>query len=369
MKLVQAKRDDLLKPLQAVSGIVEKRHTLPILSNVLFERNDARVNLLATDLEIQVATSFSSPQKGAENYRVTVSARKLQDILRALPEQAEIVLEAQNNRLVVRSGKSRFSLQTLPAEDFPKLAQTAGETAEHKVTQKALRSLLLLVQYAMAQQDIRYYLNGMLLVLDGGTLKAVATDGHRLAYASMALQQKTAQQEVILPRKAVQELIKLLSESEEEISMELAASQVKFHIGDVELITKVVDGKFPDYTRVIPANYHKSFEIERNTLQQALQRVAILSNEKFRGVRWTLTEGQLRIACTNTEQEEAFEELEVAYSGEALDIGFNVTYLLDVLNNLASEKVTCSFGDANSSVLITIAEDSDFRYVVMPMRI
>ncbi len=228
---------------------------------------------------------------------------------------------------------------------------------------------MLLVQYAMAQQDIRYYLNGMLLMLEADLFKAVATDGHRLAYASMKLQQKAEAHEVIMPRKAVQELIKLLNDNEEEVVIELTPSQIKFKLGDVELVTKVVDGKFPDYTRVIPTNYKKSFEIERGVLQQALQRVAILSNEKFRGVRWTLTEGQLRIACTNTEQEEAFEELEIVYTGEALDIGFNVSYLLDVLSNITSEKVTCSFGDANSSVLITIAEDSDFRYVVMPMRI
>jgi len=369
MKLVQARRDDLLKPLQAVSGIVEKRHTLPILSNVLFERVGERLHLLATDLEIQVSTSFTTAQKGGENYLVTASARKLQEILRALPEQAEITLEAQNNRMLVRSGKSRFTLQTLPAEDFPKLAPTGAAAAKFKISQKELKSLLLLVQYAMAQQDIRYYLNGMLVVLDSASLKAVATDGHRLAYACAKLQQKSDLQEVILPRKAVQEIVKLLNDSEEEVSVELAPSQVRFQIGDVVLITKVIDGKFPDYTRVIPTNYQKSFEIEREVLRQALQRVAILSNEKFRGVRWTLTEGQLRITCTNTEQEEAFEELEIAYKGDALDIGFNVTYLLDVLGNIASEKVTCSFGDANSSVLITIAEDSDFRYVVMPMRI
>jgi DNA polymerase-3 subunit beta len=369
MKLVQAKRDELLKPLLAVSGIVEKRHTLPILSNVLFERIEERLHLLATDLEIQVSTSFLCSQKGADNYLVTVSARKLQDILRALPEQAEIILEAQNNRMLVRSGKSRFTLQTLPAEDFPKHAQTAEAVVKITMSQKTLKSLLLLVQYAMAQQDIRYYLNGLLLVLEGNTLRAVATDGHRLAYASAGLEQKSELQEVILPRKAVQELVKLLSDSEDEVNIELAPSQVKFQIGDVVLITKVVDGKFPDYTRVIPTNYQKHFSIKRQLLQQALQRVAILSNEKFRGVRWTLSEGQLRITCTNTEQEEAFEELEIEYKGEALDIGFNVTYLLDVLNNITSEKVTCSFGDANSSVLVTIAEDSDFRYVVMPMRI
>jgi len=369
MKLVQAQRDDLLKPLHAVSGIVEKRHTLPILSNVLLERGGDRLHLLATDLEIEVATSFSLQQKGAENYLVTVSARKLQEILRSLPEQAEVSLETQNNRLQVKSGKSRFNLQTLPAEDFPKMAQAAGAVTKIKLPQKALRALLLLVQYAMAQQDIRYYLNGMLLLVEDGVLKAVATDGHRLAYASMPTQQKNERQEVILPRKAVQELIKLLNETDEEVVVEIAASQARFEIGPVVLVTKVVDGKFPDYTRVIPTANKKNFVVERVMLMQALQRVAILSNEKFRGVRWTLTEDQLRIACTNTEQEEAFEELEISYKGDALDIGFNVTYLLDVLANLACENVICSFGDANSSVLITIAEDKDFRYVVMPMRI
>ncbi len=369
MKLVQAPRDELLKPLHAVSGIVEKRHTLPILSNVLLERGNERMHLLATDLEIQVATSFPVQQKGNDSSMITVSARKLQEILRSLPESAEVSLETQASRLQVKSGKSRFSLQTLPAEDFPKMAVSAGAVTSIRLPQKALRGLLLLVQYAMAQQDIRYYLNGMLLVIDEGALKAVATDGHRLAFASIETSQQTQRQEVILPRKAVQELIKLLDDSDEEVAVEISPSQARFEIGPVVLITKVVDGKFPDYARVIPTANRKTFGIDRVLLQQALQRVAILSNEKFRGVRWTLTDGNLRIACTNTEQEEAFEELEIDYKGDALDIGFNVTYLLDVLGNLSAQEVVCSFGDANSSVLITIAEDKDFRYVVMPMRI
>lgn len=369
MKLVQASRDELLKPLHAVSGIVEKRHTLPILSNVLIERTSDKLRLLATDLEIQVSTSFNCPKTSTENYLVTTSARKLLEILRALPEQSEVVLEAQNNRMQVRSGKSRFNLQTLPAEDFPKLTASGDRTATISLGQKDLRSVLLQVQYAMAQQDIRYYLNGMLLVIDGDQLKAVATDGHRLAFASVKLREKVESLDVILPRKTIQELVKLLADTDDEVVIDFTGSQVSFTLGELELITKVVDGKFPDYTRVIPTNYKKNFQIARVTLQHALQRVAILSNEKFRGVRWTLTEGQLRIGCTNTEQEEAFEELEVGYKGDALDIGFNVTYLLDVLGNLSSEMVNCSFGDANSSVLITIAENADFRYVVMPMRI
>jgi DNA polymerase-3 subunit beta len=369
MKLVQANRDDLLKPLHAVSGIVEKRHTLPILSNVLLERTGDKLHLLATDLEIQVSTSFAVSQKNNESYVTSVSARKLQEILRALPDGVEVSLETQNDKLQIKSAKSRFTLQTLPGADFPKIASGTGTATTITLQQKALRNLLLLVQYAMAQQDIRYYLNGMLLVIEAGTLKAVATDGHRLAYATLDLPTDTKNQEVILPRKAIQELVKLLGDTEDILTLEVTANQARFQIGPVELVTKVVDGKFPDYGRVIPTGYKKQFEIPRIVLQQALQRVAILSNEKFRGVRWTLTDGQLRIACTNTEQEEAFEELQVSYKGEALDIGFNVTYLLDALANLASENVVCSFGDANSSVLITVPDDKAFRYVVMPMRI
>jgi len=370
MKLIQAKRNDLLNPLQAVSGIVEKRHTLPILSNVLIERVADMVHLLATDLEIQITTSFSNPQKSTEDAQVTVSARKLQDILRALPEQTDVILEVQQNRLQVRAGKSRFNLQILPAEDLPKLAPTAAQdVAEITISQKALRSLLLLVQYAMAQQDIRYYLNGMLLVVEGDTLKAVATDGHRLAYATTALEKKAPRQEVILPRKAIQEIVKLLTDTEDKIGLAISPTQARFNINPVNLVTKVIDGKFPDYMRVIPETHTKQLVLEREALQGALQRVSILSSEKFRGVRWVLNDGQLRISCANNQQEEATEEIDVSYKGDTLDIGFNVTYILDVLGNVSSDKIICSFGDANSSMLITIPKDEHFRYVVMPMRI
>jgi DNA polymerase III subunit beta len=371
MKLIQTNRNDLLNPLQAVSGIVEKRHTLPILSNVLIERIADQVHLLATDLEIQITTSFSNPLKNAENAQVTVSARKLQDILRALPEKTEIILEVQQNRLQLKAGKSRFNLQILPAEDLPKLGPiTAQGAAEINISQKELRSLLLLVQYAMAQQDIRYYLNGMLLVIDDETLKAVATDGHRLAYATLALEKKTSvHQEIILPRKAIQEIVKLLEEAENKVGLNISPTQARFCFGTVDLITKVVDGKFPDYTRVIPENHTKELVLDREILQGALQRVAILASEKFHGVRWNLSDGLLRISCINNQQEEATEEIDVLYEGESLDMGFNVTYILDVLNNLGSDKVVCSLGDASSSMLITIPNDKHFRYVVMPMRI
>lgn len=369
MKLLQIERDALLTPLQAVTGIVEKRHTLPILSNVLIERRSERLNLVATDLEIQITTSCDAGGKISEDQRLTVSARKLQDILRSLPEGIDTTLDLQANKVQVKAGKSRFNLQTMPADDFPKMSDSGALQAKFAVSRKSLQELLLLVQFAMAQQDIRYYLNGLLLVIDGSKIRVIATDGHRLSYAEGALSSSSDKREVILPRKAVLELSRQLGTVDDEVAIEIYASQVRFRYGDSELVTKIIDGKFPDYTRVIPVNYQKHINLSRQELLQALQRAAILSNEKFRGVRWMLTNGSLRVTCTNTEQEEAQEELEVAYSGEALDVGFNITYLLDVLNNLHTEHIQCSFGDANSSMLITMPGRDDFRYVVMPMRI
>ena len=368
MKLFQVNRDALLKPLQAVSGIVEKRHTLPILSNVLIRRKERNLSFIATDLEIQVSTACELEAEGQE-VAFTVSARKLQDILRALPDGAEATLDLQNSRLQVRAGRSRFNLQTLPASDFPTLAEPGAVVASMRLEQGRLRELISLVQYSMAQQDIRYYLNGLLLVLEEGRMKLVATDGHRLSYTADDIAQPQEKTEVILPRKAVLELAKLLEGGDDAVEIEIYASQARFRFGSVELVTKLIDGKFPDYTRVIPANYQKRISIERLVLLQALQRAAILSNEKFRGVRWMLTANSLRISCTNNEQEEAQEELEVTYSGEALDVGFNINYLLDVLNNVHESKVECAFGDANSSMLMSVPGRKEFKYVVMPMRI
>ena len=349
MVLVKAKRDELLGPLSAVSGIIERRHTLPILSNVLIERG--------------------AVESAGEARSLTVGARKLVDILRALPESAEVTLQLQDKRLLVKAGKSKFVLQTLPAEDFPRLAKPAGDVARFSLKQKDLRRLLGLVQYSMAQQDIRYYLNGLLMVVEEKTLKLIATDGHRLAFASMALDAKLPRQEVIVPRKTVLELGKLLSDGDAEVRIELSTTQASFSFGSVELVSKLVDGKFPDYTRVIPVGHKNQLSIGREVLRQSLMRAAILSNEKFRGVRWVLTDGNLKIVSSNTEQEEAEETIEVGYKGDALDIGFNVNYLLDVLNNVAGTEVECRFGDAASSALLSFPSEADFKYVVMPMRI
>lgn len=367
MILVKAKRDELLAPLAAVSGIIERRHTLPILSNVLIEKSGDTLAFLATDIEIQIISRSTLEQSG-EARSVTVGARKLVDILRALPD-GEVTLSTQDKRLQVKSGRSRFTLQTLPAEDYPRLSRPAGEVSRFSVSQKALRKHLSLVQYAMAQQDIRYYLNGLLLVVEDSQLKLVATDGHRLAYSALQLDFELPRQEVIVPRKTILELSKLLSDGDEPVSIEISATQAAFTFGNIELVSKLVDGKFPDYTRVIPKDHKNSTKIDRELLRQALSRAAILSNEKFRGVRWVLADGVLKIVSSNAEQEEANEELEVQYNGIALDIGFNVTYLLDVLNNVSGGEIEVSFGDAASSALIHFPVEKDFKYVVMPMRI
>ena len=367
MQLKQIPRDALLRPLQAVSGIVERRHTLPILANVLLEQKDGRLHVTATDLEMQITAV--ADLAGKDGQATTVGARKLQDLLRALPDDAQINVDATGSKMTVRAGRSRFNLQTLAATDYPRISVGTEQLQTITLPQRDFRSLLKLAEFAMAQQDIRYYLNGMLLVVDKGTLQAVATDGHRLSWASMVIDGEYTRAEVILPRKTVLELAKLLDDSDTPLTIDILANQARFRFGNVELVSKVVDGKFPDYNRVIPTGHGKRIELDRVTLLSALQRAAILSNEKFRGVRLVLADGQLRIICTNSEQEEAEEELPVEYAGETLDIGFNITYLLDVLSNIGTDTVHIAFGDSNSSALVTLPGRDDYKYVVMPMRI
>ncbi len=368
MLLTKTQRDTLLTPLQAVSGIVEKRHTLPILSNVLLEKKGDKLTFLATDIEIQITTSAEGAE-GEGDGAVTVGARKFQDILRSLPESAEVSLTLEEKRLQLRAGKSRFSLQTLPADDFPRMAIATEEAQTLTVTQQQFRHLLAKTQYAMAAQDVRYYLHGLLLLTEGKELRAVATDGHRLAYASMEVEAELPRQELILPRKTVLELNRLLADNDAPLEITLTPNQVRFDFGNVNLVSKLIDGKFPDYERVIPATLKNHLQVERMPLLQSMVRAAILTNEKFRGVRLVLTDGSLKVMSANAEQEEAQEELEVAYAGDSLDIGFNVNYLLDVLNNIQNDEVSFSFNDANSSALITIPGNERFKYVVMPMRI
>lgn len=368
MVLIKTQRDTLLAPLQSVSGIVERRHTLPILSNVLLEKKGDNLTLLATDIEIQITTTTGGAG-GEGDGAVTVGARKLQDILRSLPDTAEVSLVLEDKRLQVRAGKSRFSLQTLPADDFPRMTIADGDAKQLQLTQKAFRQLLAKTQYAMAAQDVRYYLNGLLLLVEGQELRAVATDGHRLAYASVDIDAELPRQEIIVPRKTVLELNRLLADNDEPLNITLTPNQVRFAFGSIVLVSKLIDGKFPDYERVIPATLKNHMVAGRQMLMQAMSRAAILTNEKFRGVRVVLGDNSLKLMAANAEQEEAQEEIEVQYQGDPLDIGFNVGYLLDVLNNLHCDEVQWSFNDANSSALITVAGNDKFKYVVMPMRI
>ncbi|WP_353191641.1 DNA polymerase III subunit beta [Pandoraea pnomenusa] len=368
MQLVKTQRDNLLRPLQIVSGIVERRHTLPILANLLIRKHGQDISFLSTDLELQITTTADCGA-GADDVATTVAARKLLDILRNMPD-AEVALSLTDKRLTVEAGKSRFHLQTLAAEEFPTVAEAKDYAASFALPQRAFRQLLGMVHFAMAQQDIRYYLNGMLLVVEGEKIEAVATDGHRLAYCNTTIAgEKFARQEVIIPRKTILELQRLLEDIDDPVQIDVAPNQVKFRFANVELVSKLVEGKFPDFNRVIPKGYTKSFVISREELHRSLQRAAIVTSDKFKGVRFLMETNQLKISARNTENEEAQEEIEIDYSGESVDIGFNVTYLLDVLSNLKVEQVKVSLGDANSSALITLPDNDEFKYVVMPMRI
>ena len=368
MIILKSPRDALLAPLQSVSGIVERRHTLPILSNVLLEKQGDNLTLIATDIEIQITTK-SENVGGNSDGAVTVAAKKLQEILRSLPDTAEITLDLEDKRLLVKAGKSRFTLQTLPADDFPRMTINEGESKSFSVTQKQFRYLISKTQYAMATQDVRYYLNGLMLMVEGQELRCVATDGHRLAYNSMAIEADLPRQEMILPRKTVLELNRLLSDNDEPLQITVGTNQIHFAFGHTVLVSKLIDGKFPDYERVIPTQLTNHMTADRQALHSAMSRAAILTNDKFRGVRIMLEPNTLKIIAANTEQEEAQEEIEVKYEGASLDVGFNVTYLLDVLNNLGGTEIQWSFNDANSSALISVPDNDRFKYVVMPMRI
>ena len=368
MIVLKAAQEKFLSALQAVSGIVERRHTLPILANVLIRKTGPAIELTTSDLEIQVRTTAELGGDGS-NFATTVGARKLIDILRSMPADQVVTLTATQSKLTLAGGKSRFTLQTMPADDFPLVQESADFGPAFGVPQKALRGLIAQVHFAMAVHDIRYYLNGILFVAEGKSLTLVATDGHRLALAQATLETDIPKQEVILPRKTVLELQRLLRDDDSSIEMRFAPNQAKFSFAGMEFVTKLVEGKFPDYNRVIPKNHKNKVTLGRGPLLQSLQRAAILTSEKFKGVRVNIEPGTLRIASSNAEQEEAMEELEIDYGGDTIEIGFNVTYLIDALTNMGQEMVTMELQDTNSSALITVPDQAGFKYVVMPMRI
>jgi len=361
------KREDLLHPLQQVIGAVERRQTLPILGNVLFKSTGGDLSLTATDLEIEMVAGLVAEQ--SDEFQTTIPARKLLDICKALPEGSSIAFKVEENRVSLNSGRSRFMLATLPAQDFPGLDEI-DEQQSFTIPQKRLKALFDKTSFAMAQQDVRYYLNGILMEISPGKLKLVATDGHRLALSEADLETGVGDdRQIIIPRKAVLELSRLLDSVEDAARCILSQNHIRLEIGTLVFTSKLIDGKFPDYQRVIPVDGNKTMEVERETLKQSMSRIAILSNEKYRGIRLSLSPGNLSIQANNPDQEEAEEELPVDYQESDLEIGFNVTYLIDVLNVLDSKKVQVKLKDSNSSAIISDSEDSSSLYVVMPMRL
>jgi DNA polymerase-3 subunit beta len=361
-----AGREAILAPLQAVIGVVERRQTMPILANVLISGRGDELSITATDLEVElVAKAKVNLQQGGE---ITVPGRKLLDIVRALPEQANVSIAVEGEKATVKSGKSRFTLTTLPASDFPTIEDIKAQQSL-TIAQTALKRLLDKTHFSMAQQDVRYYLNGMLLEIVDKLIRTVATDGHRLAYCEAELENTVdTPQQVIVPRKGVLELQRLLG-SEGTVEVSVGTNHIRAQIGDIRFTSKLIDGRFPEYGRVIPANPPRQVKADRDILRAALQRAAILSNEKYRGIRLAVKANALILQSHNPEQEEAEEELEVAYDGEEVEIGFNVNYLLDALAAVDGSEVQLGLTDANNSCLVTSPAVTTSKYVVMPMRL
>ncbi|MGI3018110.1 DNA polymerase III subunit beta [Shewanella algae] len=360
-------RDALLKPLQLVSGAVERRHNLPILANLLVEVSNHSLKMTGTDLEVELVGSAEVSGEVQEG-RTTVPAKKLLDIVKSLPEQSEIKIEQQENKWLLRSGRSRFSLATLPAEEYPNV-ESFQPSIEFSLKQGTLKSLIDATQFSMANQDVRYYLNGLLLETEGNVLRAIATDGHRLALSHREIAASLPENQVIVPRKGVMELARLLDSEDQDIHIAIGDNAIRATTASAVFTSKLVDGRFPDYRRVLPKGGDKIVLASRNQLKQALLRASILSNEKFRGVRVQLENALLKITANNPEQEEAEEIIDVDYAGQPLEIGFNVSYLLDVLNGLKADEVRITLSDGNSSALIENHVEEDSMYVVMPMRL
>ncbi|MES9944891.1 MAG: DNA polymerase III subunit beta [Candidatus Thiodiazotropha sp.] len=364
---INTDRETLLEPLQKIAGVVERRQTLPILANILVNAGNGLIQLTATDLEVELKTEAKVECDGEADF--TLPARKLLDICKALPESAPITLNVTEDKVRLQSGRSRFSLSLLPARDYPVIEPTPSNNVM-SINENTLNRLIEKTQFAMAQQDVRYYLNGMLFEISKGDIRTVATDGHRLAMSQI---KKSApeeiNQQIILPRKAVIELGRLLSNSEDEIKIEMSNSYIRVLLENAVFTSKLIDGRFPEYQRVMPTGSDKEVETDKTSLRQSLTRASILSNEKYRGIRFELKENLLQLQAHNPEQEESEEELEVKYSGDELKIGFNVGYLLDAINAITEDSIIIELKDTNSSALIYGKDNDESRYVVMPMRI
>lgn len=360
-------REAFLKPLAQVVNVVERRQTLPVLANFLVQVQDGQLSLTGTDLEVEMVSRIAV--EDAENGETTIPARKLFEIIRALPDGSRITVSQTADKVTVQAGRSRFTLATLPANDFPSVDEVEA-TERVAVPEAGLKELIERTAFAMAQQDVRYYLNGLLFDLRDKALRCVATDGHRLALCETELEAAAgAKRQIIVPRKGVTELQRLLEGGDREVELEIGRSHVRVKRDDVTFTSKLIDGRFPDYEAVIPIGADREVQVDREVLRAALQRAAILSNEKYRGVRVEVTPGQLKISAHNPEQEEAQEEIEAQTQVSDLAIGFNVNYLLDALSALRDEHVVIQLRDSNSSALVREAGGAKSRHVVMPLRL
>ena len=366
MKIVTT-RESLLEPLQQIAGVVERRQTLPILANILVNVSNGTMNLTATDLEVELKTKAEAESEGDIDF--TIPARKILDICKSLPDDAKINLDLDKDKAKLRSGKSRFTLSVLPARDYPVIEPTASSSV-FKIKENILKRLIEKTQFAMAQQDVRYYLNGMLLELRSGDIRTVATDGHRLAMSERkSVIPEDIDMQIILPRKAVIELSRLLNDHENDIQVELSNNYIRVVLSNAVFVSKLIDGRFPDYQRVMPADSDKLVKVDKTQFKQSLSRASILSNEKYRGIRFSIDPGILQLQAHNPEQEEAEEELDINYDGDNLKIGFNVGYLLDAIGAISENDVVIELKDSNSSALIYGEGNNESKYVVMPMRI
>jgi len=360
-------REDLLIPLQQIIGAVEKRQTLPALANVLIKSDDNQLSLTATDLEIELVSKIQLIVD--ETGDITLPAKKLLDICKALPNETEINIDVSGEKAIIKSGRSRFTLATLPASDFPALDEITS-VFEFSLPQKVLKELIEKTAFAMAQQDVRYYLNGLMMEVASGIIRTVATDGHRLAYCEKVIDGDLADsKQVIIPRKGVAELQRLLSDSDEPVKVVLGNNHIQCELPDQRFTSKLIDGRFPDYKRVMPGEEGNVFTADKEDLKSALIRASILSNEKYRGIRVMINSNLLKLQAQNPDQEEADVEVEVDYSGDPLEIGFNVTYMLDVLNTSSNSVVQGIIKDSNSSCLMLFPDEPQAKYVIMPMRL
>ena len=360
-------RENLLKPLQQVCGVLSSRPNIPVLNNVLLQIEDNSLTITGTDLEVELS-SQTQLSSSSENGTFTIPAKKFLDICRTLSDDSEITVTFEEDRALVQSGRSRFTLTTQPAEEYPNLTDWQSEV-DFELPQNTLRRLIEATQFSMANQDARYFLNGMKFETEGNLLRTVATDGHRLAVCTIPLEQDLQTHSVILPRKGVLELARLLEPSDQPARLQIGTNNLRIQLNNITFTSKLIDGRFPDYRRVLPRNATRIVEASWETLKQAFVRAAILSNERFRSVRLQLSENQLKITATNPEQEVAEEIIDVSYSGEEMEVGFNVSYILDVLNALKCNQVRMRLTDASSSCLIEDCEDASAEYVIMPMRL